>query len=123
MSEIVDLTTRRASSIAQAFMASYQRQRTAMRIAGVCSAELTTTDAGETVVADVAACLTVASVLSPVGLTAAVLRRMQGCEEKAFQVIAGAVQVYFASEALRRELGRTAAEPFQRLRDAMPGVA
>lgn len=123
MSEIVDLTTRRARSIAQAFMETYQRQRTAMRIAGVCSAELTTTDRGETVVADVAACMTVASVMSPVGLTTAVLRRMQGCDEKAFGVIASAVEVYFASEALQRDLGRAAAEPFRRLRDAMPGSA
>lgn len=120
MPEIADLTTHRARAIARGFMDAYQRQRAVMRIAGVCSAELTTADDGETLVADVAACMTVASALSPVGLSASVLARMQACEEKAFGVMAKAVEVYFASEALRRDLGRAAAEPFRRLREAMP---
>ena len=123
MSEIVDLPTRRARSVAQAFMDAYQRQRAVMRIAGVCSAELTTADTGETLVADIAACMVVTSGLSPAGLSAAVMARMQACEEKAFSVLAKAVEVYFASEALRRNLGRAAAEPFRRLREAMPGGA
>jgi hypothetical protein len=122
MSDITDLTTRRARTIAQTFMAAYQRQRTAMRIAGVPSAELARADDGETIVADVAACMTVANALSPVGLTVAVLERMHACEEAAFRVLAQAAEAYVASEALRRDLGRPAAEPFRRLRQALPGA-
>jgi hypothetical protein len=120
MSEITDLTTRRARSIAQGFMAAYQRQRTAMRIAGVPSAELARADDGDTIVADVAACMTVAHVLSPVGLTSGVLDRMRACEEAAFKVLSQAAEAYFASEALRRDLGRAAVEPFRLLRQALP---
>jgi hypothetical protein len=122
MSDITDLTTRRARSIAQGFMAAYQRQRqrTAMRIAGVPSAELARADDGDTIVADVAACMTIAQVLSPVGLTSGVLDRMRACEEAAFKVLSQAADAYFASEALRRDLGRAAVEPFRLLRQALP---
>ncbi len=94
-----------------------------MRIAGVPSAELATSDDGATVVADVAACMTVATALAPAGLTPAVLGRMQVAEEDAFAVLRRAADAYFASEALRRDLGRSAAEPFRRLREALPGAA
>jgi hypothetical protein len=120
MSEITDLTTRRARTIAQGFMTAYQRQRTAMRLAGRPSAELAAGDDGETLVADVAACLAVASSLPRAGLTVTVLDRMRSVEEKAFAVLAGAAEAYFASEALRRNLGRAAAEPFRLLRAALP---
>lgn len=120
MTEITDLTTRRALSIAQGFMTAYQRQRTAMRLAGRPSAELAAGDDGETLVADVAACLTIASSLPRAGLTATVLDRMRSVEERAFAVLSGAAETYFASEALRRDLGRAAAEPFRLLRAALP---
>jgi hypothetical protein len=45
---------------------------------------------------------------------------MRSCEEKAFAVLAGAAEAYFGSEALRRTLGRGAAEPFGALRAALP---
>lgn len=122
MPEITDLTTRRALLLAQGFMTAYQRQRTAMRLAGVPSAELAEGDDGETVVADVAACMTVATALPRAGLSRQVLDRMQSVEERAFAVLSGAAQAYFASEALRRELGRAAAEPFRALRAALPSA-
>lgn len=120
MTDITDLTTRRARAIAQSFMDAYYRQRTAMRIAGVPSSELAAGDAGDTIVADVAACMTVANALPRTGLTATVLQRMRGCEEAAFEVLNRAVEAYFASGALRRNLGAAAAEPFRLLRDALP---
>jgi hypothetical protein len=120
MSEITDLTTRRALSLAKGFMTAYQHQRTAMRLAGRPSAELAPGDDGETLVADVAACLTIASSLPRAGLTATVLDRMRSVEGKAFSVLSGAAQAYYASEALRRDLGRNAAEPFRLLRAALP---
>ena len=122
MPEIADLTTRRARAIAQGFMAAYQRQRDTMRLVGVPSAELAAGDDGGTVVADLAACMTVVTSLSPVGLTAPVLDRMRRCEEGAFAVLSRATHAYFASEALRRDLGRAAAEPFRLLRAALPGA-
>ena len=121
MSEIADLTTRRARAVARGFMAAYQRQRDMMRIVGVPSSELAAGDDGGTVVADLAACMTVATSLSAVGLTAPVLDRMRGCEEGAFAVLSRAASAYFASEELRRDLGRAAAEPFRLLRNALPG--
>ena len=123
MSDIADLTTRRARTIAQGFMSAYQRQRDAMRIVGVPSAELAPADDGETIVADVAACMTVATSLPRAGLTPAVLDRMRTSEEGAFYVLSKAAEAYFASEALRSELGRIAVEPFRLLRDALPRVA
>ncbi len=123
MAEISDLTARRARQIAQTFMTAYQRQRNAMRIAGVPSAELAPGDDGETVVADVAACMTVATSLAPGALTPAVLGRMQVAEGDTFAVLRRAAEAYFASEVLRRDLGRSAAEPFLRLRDILPGAA
>ncbi|EYD76864.1 hypothetical protein Rumeso_01822 [Rubellimicrobium mesophilum DSM 19309] len=123
MSEIADLTTRRARVLAQAFMTSYQRQRDAMRIVGLPSAELAEGDDGDTIVADVAACMTVATSLPRVGLTPAVLDRMRTAEEGAFHVLSKAAEAYFGSEALRRELGRIAVEPFRLLREALPGTA
>lgn len=121
MPEIADLTTRRARAIAQGFMAAYQRQRDTMRIVGLPSAELAAGDDGGTVVADLAACMAVATSLPPAGLTAPVLDRMRGCEEGAFAVLSRAAAAYFASEELRRGLGLAAAEPFRRLRAALPG--
>lgn len=123
MAEIADLTTRRARAIARDFMAAYQRQRDAMRIVGVPSAELAPGDDGETVVADVAACMTVATSLPRAGLTPAVLDRMRTAEEAAFHVLSKAAEAYFASGALRAELGRIAVEPFRQLREALPGAA
>ena len=123
MSEIADLTTRRARVLAQAFMAAYQRQRNAMRIVGVPSAELAEGDDGDTIVADVAACMTVATSLPRAGLTPAVLDRMRTSEEGAFHVLSKAAEAYFASSALRSELGRIAVEPFRLLREALPRVA
>ena len=123
MTEIADLTTRRARAIAQGFMAAYQRQRDAMRIVGVPSSELAAGDDGETIVADVAACMTVATSLPRAGLTSLVLDRMRTSEEAAFSVLSRAAEAYFASEALRSELGRIAVEPFRQLREALPGPA
>jgi hypothetical protein len=120
MSDVTDLTTRRARSIAQGFMAAYQHQRDTMRIAGVPSSELAVGDDGETVVADVAACMTVAHALPRAGLTAGVLRRMSIVEEAAFAALSRAAKAYFASEELRRDLGQKAAEPFRLLREALP---
>lgn len=123
MSDIADLTARRARLIAESFMAAYQRQRDAMRIVGVPSAELAAADDGETIVADVAACMTVATSLPRAGLTPAVLDRMRTVEEGAFHVLSRAAEAYFASAALRSDLGRIAVEPFQTLRQALPGAA
>jgi hypothetical protein len=123
MPDIPDLTTRRAQAIAQSFMAAYARQRDAMRIVGRPSAELAAGDDGETIVADVAACMTVATALSPVGLTPVILDRMRVTEEAAFEALSRAAGAYFASEALRRDLGSPAAEPFRRLREALPASA
>ena len=120
MSDITDLTTRRARNIAQGFMTAYQRQRDTMRIAGVPSSELAVGDDGETVVADVAACMTVAHALSSAGLTRSVMRRMSIVEEAAFAALARAAKTYFASEEIRRDLGQTAAERFRLLREALP---
>jgi hypothetical protein len=120
MSDVTDLTTRRARLIAVGFMNAYQRQRDTMRIAGVPSSELAPGDDGETVVADVAACLTVAASLPRAGLTAPVLRRMSIVEEPAFAALARAARAYFGSEAIRRDLGQKAAEPFRLLRAALP---
>ncbi|WP_210529111.1 hypothetical protein [Rubellimicrobium arenae] len=123
MAEIPDLTARRARMIADNLMTAYQRQRTAMRIAGVPSSELRAGDDGDTVVADVAACMTVANSLSQVGLTRSVLDRMRTAEEAAFAVLTRAADAYFASEEVRRGLGASAAEPFRHLREALPGAA
>ena len=123
MSEIADLTARRARAIAESFMAAYERQRNAMRIVGVPSAELAPGDDGDTIVADVAACMTVATSLPRAGLTPAVLDRMRASDEAAFHVLSKAAEAYFASEALRSVLGRIAVEPFGRLREALPGAA
>ena len=123
MSDIADLTTRRARAIAQAFMTSYQHQRNAMRLVGVPSAELAEGDDGDTIVADVAACMTVATSLPRAGLTPLVLDRMRTADEGAFHVLSKAAEAYFGSEALRRELGRIAVEPFRILREALPGAA
>lgn len=119
MTEIADLVSRRARSTADAVMAAYERQRAAMRIAGRPSSQLAPGDDGGTLVADVAACMTVATSLSPVGLTAAVLDRMRVREEPAFAVLARAAQAYFASEALRRAMGGAAGERFRLLRAAL----
>ena len=107
MSEIADLTTRRARAIAAGFMAAYQRQRDAMRIAGVPSSELAAGDDGETIVADVAACMTVATSLPRAGLTAAVLGRMRVVEEAAFAALARAAR----PTSPRRRCGATWAAP------------
>ncbi len=123
MAEIADLLSRRARSTAEAFMAAYDRQRAAMRVAGRPSSELAPGDDGGTVVADVAACMSVTTSLSPGGLTPAVLDRMRAREEPAFAVLARAAQAYFASEALRRAMGRAAAERFHLLREALPAPA
>ncbi len=123
MTEIADLLSRRARSTAEAFMAAYDRQRAAMRIAGRPSSELAPGDDGETVVADVAACMTVTTSLSPVGLTASVLDRMRAREEPAFAVLDRAAQAYFASEALRQAMGRAAVERFHLLREALSAHA
>jgi hypothetical protein len=125
MPEIADLTARRASVLAQSFMAAYQRQRDTMRLVGVPSAELAPGDDGETIVADVAACMTVATSLPRAGLTSAVLDRMRTQEETetAFFVLCKAAEAYFGSESIRRELGRMAVEPFRQLRAALPGAA
>ena len=122
MSEIADLTTRRARVVAQSFMAAYQRQGDAMRIVGGPSAELAQGDDGDTIVADLAACMTVATSRSRAGLTPAVLDRMRTAEEAAFHILSKAAEAYFASEALRSELGRIAVEPFRQLREALPGA-
>ena len=123
MSEIADLTARRARVLAQSIMSPDQRQRAAMRIMGVPSPELAAADDGETIVADVAACMTVASALPRAGLTSAVLDRMRTAEEGAFHVLSRAAEAYFASSSLRSDLGRAAVEPFQTLRQALPGAA
>ena len=123
MAEIADLTTRRAHMVAQSFMAAYQRQRDAMRIVGVPSAELAAGDDGETIVADVAACMTIATALPRAGLTPAVLDRMRTADEAAFLVLSRAAEAYFGSRALREELGRIAVEPFRQLREALPKAA
>jgi hypothetical protein len=120
MPDVTDLTTRRARLIAAGFMAAYQRQRDAMRLAGVPSSELAPGDDGEVVVADVAACRTVAAALPRAGLSALVLRRMSVVEEGAFAALDRAVRAYWGSEAIRRGLGREAAEPFRLLRAAWP---
>ena len=123
MSEIADLTARRARTIAQGFMSAYQRQRDAMRIVGVPSAELADGDDGDTIVADVAACMTVATSLPRAVLTPVVLDRMRTADEGAFHVLSKAAEAYFASAALRSELGRIAVEPFRLLREALPRAA
>jgi hypothetical protein len=94
-----------------------------MRIAGRPSSELAPGDDGNTVMADLAACITVTTSLPPVGLTAAVLVRMRAGDEPAFAILARAAQANGASEALRRALGGAAAEPFRRLRDALAAAA
>lgn len=121
MNDISDLLAHRARTAARGLLAAYQRQRDTMRLAGVPSSELAEGDDGSTVVADVAACMTVAGVAGS-GLTAPVLARMRATEEAAFAVVARAADAYWASAALRRELGRAAEAPFQRLRAAMPGA-
>ncbi|MBP1806741.1 hypothetical protein [Rubellimicrobium aerolatum] len=123
MTEIPDILTFRARRIALDLLTAYQRQRDAMRIAGVPSSELAEGDDGETVVADVAACMTVAARLPRAGLTPAVLERMRTAEEAAFTVLRRAAEAYFASGELRRELGRPAVEPFLHLRRAMSQAA
>lgn len=123
MAEIADLTARRAHALARDFMAAYQRQRDAMRIVGVPSAELAPGDDGEAIVADLAACMTVATSLPRFGLTPAVLERMRSLEEAAFLILSRAADAYFGSEALRIELGRIAVEPFRQLREALPRAA
>jgi hypothetical protein len=111
MSDVTDLTTRRARLIAVGFMNAYQRQRDTMRIAGVPSSELAPGDDGETVVADVAACLTVAASLPRAGLTAPVLRRMSIVEEPAFAALARAARAYFGSRRSGATWGRRPPSP------------
>lgn len=118
MAEITDLTTRRARNVAAGFMEAYQRQRDAMRIAGVAASELAPGDDGVVVVADVAACMSAAT-LPPAGLTAPVLGRMRQVEEPAFAALDRAARAYWGSESIRRTLGQGAAETFRLLRAAM----
>lgn len=120
MTDVSDLLAHRARAAARGLLAAYQRQRDAMRIAGVPSSELAQGDDGTTVVADVAACMTVAGAAGS-GLTAPVLARMRASEEAAFAVVTRAAQAYWASAALRRDLGRAAEASFERLRGALPG--
>ncbi|MBP1804418.1 hypothetical protein [Rubellimicrobium aerolatum] len=123
MAQVIDLTTCRAWHLAQAFRSAYERQAALMGQMGLPCQSLTPSRSGDYILADLAACRTVATSLPRLGLSGPVLQRLRQEDAQTFSLLSEATRAYDLSPALRAELGRIAVESFDQLRAVLVEAA